>query len=192
MDEIRGFQKTLVMLSVFYVIAGVVLLFWPRMSLELFCRTLGIAMLVYGIAHVIIYFAREHSMNVMQMDLTIGVISAAFGAYLLLHQDFVQMMLPFAVGILLLTGSIMKLQNAIDMKRMGFQYWKPFLYSSLLFMVLSAILIYDPFDDKSLLVFIGIALILDGAVNIAGMLCLAGLIKKARKKSKGRRETGVY
>lgn len=181
MEEVRGFRKNFIILSVFYVIAGIVLLFWPEMSIELFCRVLGIGMLIAGITHVIIYFTKDHMLNVMQMDLVIGVLCSSFGAYFLLHPEFVESALPFAVGVLLLMGAIVKLQNAIDMKRLHFRFWKVVLFFSIVMLISGGLLIYNPFTGDILTLFIGIALILDGLLNIICMLCIAHLYKKMTK-----------
>lgn len=181
MEEVKGFRKNFIILSVFYVVAGIVLLFWPEMSIELFCKVLGIGMLIAGITHVIIYFTKDHMLNVMQMDLVIGVLCVSFGAYFLLHPEFVENALPFAVGVLLLMGAIVKLQNAIDMKRLHFRFWKAVLFFSIVMLISGGILIYNPFVGEALTLFIGISLLLDGLLNIVCMLCIAHLFKKMTK-----------
>ena len=56
MGEERGFRKSFVILSVCYVIAGIILVFWPDISMDLFCSALGIGMLeILGITHIIIF-----------------------------------------------------------------------------------------------------------------------------------------
>ena len=72
--EGNGFRKSLIILSVFYVIAGIILIFWPDMSMALFCSALGVGMLVLGITHVILYFTKDHMLNIMQMDLVLSLI----------------------------------------------------------------------------------------------------------------------
>lgn len=181
MEEIRGFHKNFIILSVFYVIAGTVLLFWPEMSIELFCKVLGIGMLIAGLTHVIIYFTKDHMLNIMQMDLVIGVLCVSFGAFLLLHPEFVQNALPFVVGVLFMMGGIVKLQNAIDMKRFHFRFWKAVLFFAVVMLILGAVLIYNPFRGEILTLYIGISLILEGILNIICMLCIAHLVKKAVK-----------
>lgn len=178
MEEIRGFHKSMIILSVCYVIAGIILLFWPDMSMDIFCKGLGIGMLVVGITHVIIYFTKDHMQSIMQMDLVVGVVCAAFGAFLLMHPDFVEMAMPFAVGILLMIGAILKLQNSIDMKHLKFVRWKVVLVLAILMLVMGAVLIYNPFTGRGLLVYIGIGLMADGVINIVCMLSISHRLKK--------------
>ena len=87
--------------------------------------------------------------NIMQMDLVTGVVAGAFGAFLLLHPDFVGTAMPFAVGILLMIGGIVKLQNSIDMKRLHFTHWKAVLVFAVLLFGVGAVLIYNPFEGQA-------------------------------------------
>ena len=55
MEEIRGFHKSMIILSVCYVIAGIILLFWPDMSgalmnggIALCAALIGLCLLLYG------------------------------------------------------------------------------------------------------------------------------------------------
>lgn len=178
MEEVKGFHKSMIILSVCYIIAGIILLFWPDMSMDLFCKGLGIGMLVLGITHIIIYFTKDHMRSIMQMDLVVGVVCAAFGAFLLMHPDFVEMAMPFAVGILLMIGAIIKLQNSIDMKHLRVTYWKWILGCAILMLLMGAVLIYNPFSGRGLLIYIGVALILDGGINIFCMLSISHRLKK--------------
>lgn len=188
MEEVRVFHKSMVILSVCYIIAGIILLFWPDMSMDLFCKGLGIGMLVLGLTHIIIYFTKDHMRNIMQMDLVIGVVCAAFGAFLLIHPDFVEMAMPFAVGILLMIGAILKLQNSIDMKRLEMTYWKWILGSAVLMLLMGAVLIYNPFSGRGLLIYIGVALILDGGINIFCMLAISHRLKKLARNPKQQKD----
>lgn len=184
MEEVRSYSKSYVIISVFYVIAGVVLLFWPDMSIELFSRGLGIGLLVWGLAHIVIYFTKDHISSIMNMDLTTGVICGAFGAFLLLHPEFILTATPFAVGILLLMGSIMKLQNSIDLRRLKFEHWKVILTFAILLFFMGAILIYNPFEGHALVIYIGIALILEGVLDIIAILCISHRLKILSRKKK--------
>ena len=183
MGEERGFRKSFVILSVCYVIAGIILVFWPDISMDLFCSALGIGMLILGITHIIIYFTKDHMTNIMQMDLVTGVVTGAFGAFLLLHPDFVGTAMPFAVGILLMIGGIVKLQNSIDMKRLHFTHWKVVLVFSVLLFGAGAVLIYNPFEGRILLLYIGISLMLDGLVNIICMLTISHRMKRIARQN---------
>ena len=148
------------------------MLIWPHLTLDLLGLVLGVGMLVVGIAHILIYFTKDNLGSILQPDLTVGVILAAFGAFMLMHMDFVPMILPFGAGILLLIGGITKVQYAIDMKRLYFSKWMTLLIFSGILILLGVILLYNPFKDNVLIYFIGSCLILDGLLSIVSVLMI--------------------
>lgn len=172
MKEYSGVSKWYIILCVLFVITGIVMLIWPHLTLDLLGLVLGVGMLVVGIAHILIYFTKDNLGSILQPDLTVGVILAAFGAFMLMHMDFVPMILPFGAGILLLIGGITKVQYAIDMKRLYFSKWMTLLIFSGVLILLGVILLYNPFKDNVLIYFIGSCLILDGLLSIVSVLMI--------------------
>ena len=128
----QSVSKWYIVLSVFYVILGIIMVAWQKATVDLVGIVLGTAMLAYGIARIIIYFTKSHFEGIVHMDLTVGVVVGALGAFLLLHRDFVNTAFPFAVAIILLIGAISKLQYSIDMKRLGVVRHKVFLVFSVI------------------------------------------------------------
>ncbi len=187
MDENRSVSKWLVTLSVFYVVSGIVMLIWPHLTIDLLGKAIGIGMLVVGIAHIIIYITKDHMKSIMQMDLTVGVVIAAFGAFMLMHGDFVSMALPFAVGILLLIGGISHVQYALDMKRLGMHRWKIMLAFAIILLILGMILIYNPFTGNMLIYYIAASLMLNGVLTIISVLLIA---HRAKRIARGQAAVG--
>ena len=178
MKEAFKSQQFYIILSVLYVITGIVILIWPNMTMPLLGKALGIGMLVVGFTHIIVYFTKDHFATILHMDLTIGVVFAAFGAFMLMHADFVEMAIPFGVGILLLIGAMTKIQYALDMKRMYAVRWKIMLVLALILAVLGIVLLYNPFSATVLLYVIAISVILDGILNIFCVLFLSHRMKQ--------------
>ena len=173
MKEYSGVSKWYIILCVLFVITGIVMLVWPHLTLDLLGLVLGVGMLVIGVAHIIIYFTKDNMGSIMQPDLTVGVIFGAFGAFMLMHIDVVNMILPFGAGILLLIGGITKIQYAIDMKRLYFSKWMTLLIFAVVLIGLGLTLLYNPFKDKVLIYFIGSCLILDGLLSIISLLMIS-------------------
>ena len=127
---------------------------------------------------IVIYFTRNHYDTIIQMDSTVGVVFSAFGLFLLLHRDFVQAMLPFAVAILLLIGAISKFQYSLDMKRLGVLRWRIFLAAAVIVFLLGLVLIYNPFRDRYLMGFIAGSIIAEGVLNIIAVLIISHRIRR--------------
>ncbi len=178
MENIGKSQKFFIIMSVLFIIVGIVLLIWPNITVDLLGKSIGIGMLVLGVTHLIIYFTRDHMATILQMDLTVGVIMAAFGAFMLMHADFVEMALPFGIGILLLIGAMTTLQYAIDMKRVRIRAFRSYLFFAFVLIILGILLIYNPFSQKVLVYVIAGSLILDGLLNVTSVLILSHRMKK--------------
>lgn len=182
MKEIKEFKKSYVFVSTLYVVLGAVLLAWPDISMKMIGYVLGFSMLVIGLTYGIIYFTRDNLAGILQLDLVIGIVSAAFGTFVLLNQSFLASVLPFAMGIILLLGSVIKLQNSISMRRLKFRKWYVGLIFALILAALGAVLLVNPFKtDRWLILYIGGCLILDGLVNLITMGIIVSRMKKLVK-----------
>ena len=182
MKEIREFRKSYILVSALYVVLGAVLLIWPDISVQMICYVLGFAMIVIGITYGIIYFKKDNLAGILQMDLVIGIVSAAFGVFILLNQSFLQSVLPFAMGIILLLGAVVKLQNSINMKRLKFRRWYGILICALILAGLGIGLLINPFESEHwMVIYIGASLIFDGLVNLVSMICILSRVKKLKK-----------
>jgi uncharacterized membrane protein YcjF (UPF0283 family) len=86
------------------------------------------------------------------------------------------------MGIILLLGAVVKLQNSINMKRLRFRHWYFVLIFALVLTALGIGLLINPFDSEHwMVIYIGISLILDGLVNLVSMICILMRLKKLRK-----------
>ena len=181
LNEYQKISTWYIAAYVLCVITGLVMFIWPNLTLKLLGTALGIGMLVVGVVHIILYFTKDHIDSILHMDLTIGVVLAAFGAFMLMHGDFVGMAIPFGVGILLMIGGISRIQNALDMKRLHFLHWKIMLIVAIILIACGLVLIYNPFREQILLYFIAGSLILNGLVSILCVLLISNRVKKLAK-----------
>lgn len=185
MDEIKGFTKSYCLTSVFFVVCGIVLLIWPDISMTTFCYALGVMGIIYGVAHIVIYFTKEHVVSIMEMDLVTGIVTTAFGVFVLVNDKIFISILPFAIGVILMLEAVMKLQNSLDLKKLGFRKWWIVLIAAFAFLGIGLLLVYNPFEAALLMIYvIGASLLADGLIDICTMFLLARLLKKMRKKEK--------
>lgn len=179
MKEVRQFSKSYIFISALYVVLGAVLLVWPTMSVKMICYGLGLAMIVIGISYGILYFTKDNLQGFLQMDLVIGIVCLAFGVFVLLNQTFLGAVLPFAMGIILLLGAVVKVQSSINMKRLRFKKWYIVLVCAIVIAVLGIVLLCNVFrEEKYMILYIGSCLILDGMTNLITLICIQVRVKK--------------
>lgn len=178
-NEVKQFSKSYILVSALYVVLGIVLCVWPNTSLKMICYGLGFVMVVLGITYGIIYFTKENPAGFLQMDLVIGIVCLAFGVFILLNPTFLATVLPFAMGIILLLGAVVKIQSALNMRRLKFAKWYAVLICALVIIVLGIVLLCNPFTKEShMVLYIGLCLILDGATNLVSLIFIQTRIKK--------------
>lgn len=168
MEHGREVKKSFCLLSVAYIVIGLVLVIWPDISVHTFCFVFGIGMIIFGGAHLILYFTKDRFMNVMQPDLVIGVVCISTGCYILLKMEYMLEIIPFAMGIVALLGGIVKIQSALDLKKLGTSKWYIMLIWAIALLILGVILIANPFDEqqKVVVVLTGASLLTDGIGNL--------------------------
>lgn len=185
MKEVKQFSKSYIFISALYVVLGVALLAWPMMSVKMICYGLAVAMIVIGISYGIMYFTKDSLEGFLQMDLVIGIVCLAFGIFILLNPTFLSSVLPFAMGIILLLGAIVKIQSAFNMKKLRLKKWYLILICALVIGVLGAVLLWNPFEEeKYMILYIGICLILDGLTNLISLICIQTRLRKLKKIQK--------
>lgn len=185
MKEVKQFSKSYIFVSALYVVLGIVLVVWPTMSLKMICYGLAAAMIVMGISYGIMYFTKDNLEGFLQMDLVIGIVCLAFGIFILLNPSFLGTVLPFAMGIILLLGAVVKIQSSINMKRLCFKRWYLVLTGALILAVLGIVLLCNPFtEERWRILYIGICLIMDGLVNLVSLVCIQVRVKTLSRLQK--------
>lgn len=185
MDEIKGFKKSYCLMSVIYVVCGIVLLIWPDISMTTFCYALGVLGIIYGIAHIVVYFTKDHVVSIMEMDLVTGIVTTAFGLFVLVNDQIFVSILPFAIGVILMLGAIVKLQNSLDLKKLEFQKWWIVLVLAIILLGIGLLLVYNPFRITIVMIYvIGASILADGVINIWSMFLITRMLKKRRKAEK--------
>ncbi len=178
MKEVKQFSKSYVLVSALYIVLGVVLIAWPATSVKMISYGLGIGMLVLGIAYGIIYFTKDNQSGFLQMDLVIGIICLALGLFLLLNAGFFMTVLPFAMGIILLLGAVVKIQNSVNMKRLRYKRWYVALIAAILIIAMAAVLLCNVLQEHVLILYIGVCLILDGLTNLVSLILIQTRVKR--------------
>lgn len=177
-----GIEWGFVVSSALYVLLGIVLIRFPDQSLRTVCYFFGGVTLIYGLIRVITYFVQKREGFLFLTDVVAGIILTGIGIFLLLTPEVVISIIPFIIGLLILFHSIMKIQRALQLKRVNYEKWWSMLILSLITAVLGALIIYNPFKTVSMMVrAIGIVLIVDGVINLASIFFTAHTVKKMTK-----------
>jgi uncharacterized membrane protein HdeD (DUF308 family) len=160
-------RKSSILTAVISILIGIVLVAFPVDSVRWVCLTFGAVLLLGGAWYVISYFRGKSVMSAFQLDLVLGIILAILGLWLLLRPESVMAVVQYVFGAFLLLRGVIDLQGALALRSAGVQRWSPALVVSLLTIVLSVIILLDPFSSLAVLItLIGCVFVYNGIVEL--------------------------
>ncbi len=173
-ERFRAILASQTVLSIAYLVFGLILLCKPGLSGTLICTVLGAGALIFGIVKLVSYWRLKEAGGLFQTDLMMGVIFAAVGIFTLVRPDVILSILPIVLGIALVLAGLSKLQRAFQLKGFGFSRWTSVLAAGILTSLLGVVLLVNPFGAATAMIqCIGIGLIVDGASELWAVYCMS-------------------
>ena len=162
---LRYVKNGMLLLSVAYIVIGMLLLIMPETSLLWICNIFGVVVLVTGIV-CLIQYARIRGTGFTAPFMLVGGVMA--------KPQVVTSFLPIVFGIFIVVDGLSRIGTAIDLaKRKGQKWWLLLLFS-IVSVALGVLLVLHPFDAAvSAVMLCGILLIAEGALNLGCILYAA-------------------
>lgn len=167
MEKIKKWKWTYLILTLTVMVFGICLILWPDISAEILCYALGAILLIVGVARIVCYFQRGISVLWHRYELPLGLLDALVGAYFFSHPANVLLILPIVVGIMIVVDSVFHLQTALELRRIGAKRWWLIFAFAIASILVAIGLIRNPFEGSlTLMVYLGICLVIDGAQSL--------------------------
>ena len=171
---LRYIKSGTMLMSIAYIIIGMLLLVMPETSLLWICNAFGVVVLVTGIVCLIQYARIRGTGFTAPFMLVGGVITAGLGIFTLAKPQVVASFLPVVFGIFIVVDGVSRIGTAIDLAKRKGQKWWVLLLLSVVSVGLGALLLLHPFDAAvSVVMLCGILLIVEGALNLGCVLYAA-------------------
>ena len=186
MDKFRQFLKKFkirsLAVAVALIIIGILFIVFPDNAARIICYVAGATLLVWGILSIMTYFV--YGMKEFDSySLVGGVALIAVSVLLFVKPDFVAEVLTILFGIVLVIVGVMKVQQASEMARYKIPRWWLMLIVAIVFIVLGAVTVFDPFNSKSaLMIFAGVSLIADGISDIITVCWYSMKMEEVRRR----------
>lgn len=166
-SDLKHIKGTYLLLDGLWLLAGLVLLIWPKFSSDLICHALGILCAVYGVVKLFGYFSRDPYKLAFQFDLALGIFLLILGAVFLFFSEALLSLLPIIVGLIAVINGVFRLQSAIEARRFGMEKWWILLVFSLVNVILGVVLLLRPFQSAMLAVrLMGLSILLSGLQDL--------------------------
>lgn len=153
--------------SVIYMILGIILIVFPDTTARTLCYIGGGAVVIAGVVTLITYQFRELEVRYYRNDFVVGLIEVLLGLFCIYKANLLISLLPFILGIFVVISGFCKLQNGLDVKRMGYANWYIFVLLSAANIVFGMILLWNPFTAATVMfIIIGAGLVFSGATDL--------------------------
>lgn len=182
---LRHIKTGTFLLSIVYLVLGLLLLIMPETSLLWICYAFGAVVLLTGVV-CLIQYARLHGHGFAAPFLLVsGVITIALGIFTLLRPEVVASVLPIVFGIFILVDGCNRIASGIELARQKGHKWWVLVLLGVFSIAVGIFLIWRPFEIAvSLVMLCGVLLVVEGALNLGCVLYaameLAALERAAR------------
>ena len=171
---LRYVKSGMMLLSIAYIVIGMMLLIMPQTSLLWICYAFGAVVLITGIVCLIQYARIRGTGFTAPFMLVGGVITAGLGIFTLAKPQVVASFLPIVFGIFIVVDGLSRIGSAIDLAKRKGQKWWVLLLLSIVSVALGILLVLYPFGAAvSVVMVCGILLIVEGAMNLGCILYAA-------------------
>ena len=160
---LQGTKKTIIFISVLFMILGLLLIIWPATVRAVICYILGAVFVIFGIIKLFRFFRSKEN----AVSLAIGIVCTILGIFVLVRAQALALIFSVIAGIAIIFDSIIRLQGAFAAKKEGAASWKKGLVIALILLAFGIFLLFDPFAGLDAAAIVaGIVLLLDGIAGI--------------------------
>ena len=164
---LRYIKTGMLVLSIFYIIIGLLLLTMPTTALTWICYAFGAVVLLTGVVCLVRYARLRGNGLMAPFMLVCGVVTAGLGAFILLRPDTVVSFLPLVFGLFILVDGVSRVVSSFDLARQHGQKWWVLLLFGILSVALGILLMWHPFDIAvGVTMLCGILLVVEGVLNL--------------------------
>lgn len=172
-------MMAVVMLSVLFIVIGVVMYAYPDMQLKNFTYVISGFFLVGGAWEVCRYFLKEEYRNVANYDFSAGVLLLIIGCISIMKEVAFTERIYFLLGALVLVQGIILVQYTVDMVALKSSFWSLMLILAAAQIALSVCILLDMggyFSEPNWVLF-G-SLLVSGIIGLLSLFVVALRIRR--------------
>ena len=183
MKMLKELKWEAILTGVLYILLGIVALVVPETMQKILGYVIGIVLIVAGLISIICYLLRDAKENYYHNEFVFGLVGMVLGAAVLYKVEVIISLIPFILGILVLFSGCSKLQDAIDLKRLGYGSWIGMLVVAVINIILGIVLICNPFQAAIVLFrVLGVGLIISGVSDCFSTVYFARKFHKFKQE----------
>ena len=178
---LKQLKWNLILLAVIFIALGIVLILWPGATMKTICYLLAAMLLAIGVASLINYLRKDISGIIYRYDLVVGLCAILGGILVIVKVDKLTDLIPAVLGFLVTMSGIMKMQNSVDMLRLGHGTWHVAFAMAIVNIVAGIVLLMNPFEAAQILIMcLGIALVYSGITDLYVTISISRRLSKIK------------
>lgn len=164
LDAIKRIKAGMILTSIVYTLLGIVLLIWPEMAIDIFCKVLAAGLAIIGVMNIISYFVNR---DLHPFGAILGTIIVLVGVWIFARPQSIVSLVPIVIGVMLCGHGIENIKLAFEAKGNGYQRWWSMLLIAVISLIFGLLCISNAFGMVTLaLQVIALALIYDGLTDL--------------------------
>ena len=157
-------RKQTILLAIAYLLMGVAFVARPDVTFNVIVYILAALLLVLGIFKIAAYVIAKPNGFAGNNGLSSGLIATILGVFMLIKPAVLENLIGYLLGFAVITGGIVALQTAIDLRTFRHPQWGAILVVSLIVLILGIVSIAVPFKaTRTLIILVGISMLLISA-----------------------------
>lgn len=158
--------------SILFIILGIIILIFPKISLSIFSYLIGISAILLGIY--LIYLEVRYGSIFTLIDTSLsGILSILLGIIILIYPKTVAIFIPIVLGIWFIMSSFMKLRISYYLKYISGSLYLSTLIMNILSVICGIIFIINPLTSSTVItIYIAILLIIYSISNLSEIIIL--------------------
>ena len=167
MKKLRFEKWQLIVLSVFYIVFGIISAAVPREQFLTFFNILGLIIMVIGAFSIFIYFLRKDYLEEHNFQVAFGALYIMAGMIVWLKPELIVSNYPLVFAGCVVIDSAIRLQYSMNLIRMKDQGWLWVFVSALAAIALAAVILLADLGHDLQRILLTILLCFDGISNLA-------------------------
>lgn len=180
MQLLKQLKWNLILTALGFIALGIILIIWPTETLKTSCYILAVLLIAIGVVSLISYVRKDITGILYRYDLVVGVSAVLGGVLVILKADQLMDLIPVVLGFLVTISGILKIQNSIDMYRLGHGTWHIAFAMALINIVFGVILLINPFIWEIFIACVGVALVYSGVTDLYMTIAISIRLKNVQ------------
>ena len=185
MSYLKNLKWEMILFSLTSIAVGILMFLYPSQIINAMCIVLASILFIMGARYLLEYRRNNALSNFYRYEMVAGVALILGGIAVICCMKLILSMVTYIIAIIIIISGLMKVENAIDLKRMG-RNWIPLMVFAVICIMLGISVLMMPMDHNDdgtttasdfLIQASGIIFALTGLIDLITTLSVSSKIK---------------